>query len=93
MPRFIWICETIAEEDIMKEIQQTPLNSICIFDATECDDSYNYLLMAKTRTHLLVPTTDSICSKKKKYSIYETNEEILYPFNNNLKGEHTQWKN
>jgi len=94
MPRFIWVCETIAEEDIELDMQQTPLTSVCIFDATECDDSYNYLLMVKSRSHLLFPTTvDNICNRKKKYSIYKTDEEILYPYSNNLKGEHTQWKN
>lgn len=90
MPKFIWVCEMFEERNTNHEdFYQTPLNNIIVYDATECTAGYNYLLLAKTRTQLLVPESTE---HHKQYRVYETNEEILYPHRNNLKGEHTQWQ-
>lgn len=89
MPRFVWVCEIIDTTNIYRNYEETPISSLCVFDATECDDSYNYLLLAKTNSFLLIPTENG---GKKKYSIHKTSNDTLYPAINNLKGEHTRWQ-
>lgn len=89
MPRFIWVCEIFEKSRQTKKYGDTPILSLCVFDATECDDSYNYLLLAKMDSDLLIPAESS---GKKKYEIHKTSKDILYPAINNLKGEHTKWQ-
>lgn len=89
MPRFVWVCELVDITKYNRNYGDTPISSLCVFDATECDDSYNYLLLAKADSYLLIPTG---ISGKKKYAIYTTSKDTLYPAINNLKGEHTRWQ-
>ena len=93
MPRFVWVCETFAHHDIQEDFFQTPLTYLSVYDATECDNSYNYLLLVKTRTRLVVNSDDNTAYRARTHTIFTTDNEIIYPFNNNLKGSHTRWKN
>lgn len=91
MPRFIWVCETIKNTDLQNNIQDIPVTSTLLMDATVYPMENNHLLMVKTQEKLIMPSGDNIGKTEKSYELKEA-REVLRPFNNNLKGEHNNWK-
>lgn len=93
MPRFIWVCEMIdANELITGNKAKAPVCNIMIFDATEGNTSFNYLIMAKLSDRIIVRTEDKSAYRRKIYKQFKENRDIFYTFDRNLKGEHTKWQ-
>ena len=90
MPRFVWVCETFRNSDLLEEIQRIPVTSTLLLDATVYPMENNHLLMVKTQEQIIIPDEDNIGKTEKTYTKIDLHE-ILYPFNNNLKGIHNGW--
>lgn len=90
MPKFVWICETLKTNDTKKDISKIPVVSTMLLDATVYPMANNHLLMVKTQETLIIPDEDNIGKTEKNY-IKKEYQEILFPFNNNLKGKHNGW--
>lgn len=99
MPRFIWVCETIKESDLQEDISKIPVYSTLLLDATdfplERDKNQllenNHLLMVKTQQMIIRPEDDNLGKTEINYIKIEANE-MMHPFNNNLKGAHNGWQ-
>ena len=91
MPRFIWVCETLEEEGMPEDVRQTNVLSTLVLDATDFPTGDNHLLLIKTQNHIVIPTEDRMGMTEKRYTIVEI-QEIMHPFNNNLKGKETLWQ-
>ena len=91
MPRFIWVCETIEEDGMPDNVNLTNVLSTLVLDATDFPTGDNHLLLIKTQNNIVIPTEDRMGMTEKRYTIFEI-QEIMHPFNNNLKGERTLWQ-
>lgn len=91
MPRFIWVCETIEENGMLEDVRDTNILSTLVLDATDFPTGDNHLLLIKTQNHIVIPTEDRVGMTEKRYTIFEI-QEIMHPFNNNLKGQATLWQ-
>lgn len=91
MPRFIWVCEMIKNEDIKKSIDFIDVQNLIVLDSTDESDNYSNLLLFKNSHSILVPADDKTHMQRKQYFRYDSTE-ILHPFRNNLKGEYNNWK-
>lgn len=91
MPRFIWVCETIEENGMPEDVRDTNILSTLVLDATDFPTGDNHLLLIKTQNHIVIPTEDRVGMTEKRYTIFEI-QEIMHPFNNNLKGQATLWQ-
>ena len=91
MPRFIWICESIKQDELKEDISKIKVSVTTILDATEYAYGHSHLLMVMGAGQLIVPQEDEKRSNHRIYVIYESHG-TLHPFNNNLKGDHTLWQ-
>ena len=91
MPKFVWICEVIKSTDAKKAIDSIELEGVLVLDTTDNSDDYNHLLIAKSKTHILIPSDDRTHMLRKQYIVHAS-PDVLHPFKNNLKGKHTNWK-
>lgn len=91
MPKFVWVCESIPESELQKTVTSVSVESIGIYDATDYPTENNHLLFAKTKNHLILPTTDNSKLRRKKYAVINCTTQ-LPTFQFNLKGDHTEWQ-
>ncbi len=91
MPRYIWVCESFNEHDILDDINLNHIDLITVLDATDYAYGCNHLLMVKSKEKLVIPTTDKTRLQRKTYSILDS-KESMRPFMRNLKGQHTSWQ-
>ena len=86
MPKFVWVGEIIKGNTI-SDVQS--IESVILVDATE-SGLYGHLIFATNSKYLIMKNLDK---EQELYKIYEFNEEKLYTFSNNLRGDHSQWQN
>lgn len=91
MPKFVWVCENIPESELKKKATDVYIESIGIYDATDYPTENNHLLFAKTKNHLILPTTDNSKLRRKRYAVIDCKTQLL-TFQFNLKGDHTEWQ-
>lgn len=85
MPKFIWVSESIRENEVRKSMGEACVDTVCILDATEFSHANNRLLMVKTKNKLIVPVQDRLQRKNVSYIVNNSTEK-MHPFFNNLKG-------
>ena len=90
MPKFVWVCETIKKYELSNNINNIPIISTLLLDATIYPIENNHLLMVKTQDLLILPDENNIGKTEKNYVKIESHD-VIHPFNNNLKGEHNNW--
>lgn len=93
MPRFIWVYEVIKTSDINHQnVEQTPITSVFLFDATEGIKGMDYFIMAKTEGCIILKTTDNSMYRKTIYKKFGGNSDTFTIFANNLKGHNNKWQ-
>jgi hypothetical protein len=91
MPKFIGIVEIINETNMKMGDE---VDGIIVLDATE-SGVYNYLIFAANLEYLIIKSVQIHEYKIfafKEFKKKNNDKIILHMFENNLKGEHTQWK-
>ena len=91
MPRFIWVCEMISNDDIKKPIESIEVQNLIVLDSTDESDNYNNLLLFKNNHSILVPADDKTHMQRKQYFRYDSTD-VLHPSRSNLKGDYNDWK-
>jgi hypothetical protein len=87
MPKFIGVVEIINERNIKMEDDANKVDGIVVLDATE-SGVCNYLIFAANLEYLIINSIQI-----HDYKIFKFKDNIIFNmFKNNLKGEHTQWK-
>lgn len=78
MPRFIWVCEMISNDDIKKPIEPIEVQNLIVLDSTDESDNYNNLLLFKNNHSILVPVDDKTHMQRKQYFRYDSTN-VLHP--------------
>jgi hypothetical protein len=92
MPKFIWVAEIISGNKI--SAQNQIINTVVILDATESGRSGNLIVLFNSEQMILrdkIKGYEDYFDFEKGYSIFNIKIRNFYSFNNNLKGEHTEW--
>ena len=84
MPKFIWVCEIIENKGFRMDDQN--INSVIALDATESGLQGHFLFAKNPESLIIKPDQTG------SYHFLPFENEYFKTYNNNLKGEHTQWE-